>query len=70
MADLKNDLAALRIEREPDRHDSGRWVGWVVLLVILAGGGFAAWRWTTRERPVAVEIVTVSERWPLARSAG
>jgi hypothetical protein len=38
MSDLKDELAALRIEREPLRE--GRpWVKWVVLLLVLAGGG-------------------------------
>ena len=40
MTDLKDDLAALRIEREPERpRRGGRWIGWVVVLVLLAGGG-------------------------------
>jgi RND family efflux transporter MFP subunit len=62
MADLKDELAALRIEREPDRPGAGRWVIWVVLLVVLGAGGFGAWRWATRERPFEVEIATVTQR--------
>jgi HlyD family secretion protein len=58
--DLKDDLAALRIEREPDQP-ARRWVGWL-LLIVAGAGGFAAWRWATRERPVAVETAIVSER--------
>ena len=39
--DLKQDLAALRLEREPDTHTGSRWVGWLLLAVFLlaAGGG-------------------------------
>jgi len=62
MPDLKDELAALRIEREPDRPGVGRWVKWVVLLVALSAAGYGAWRWTTRVRPIEVEVATVSER--------
>jgi len=34
MADLKDDLAALRIEREPDRPRAMRWVFWIALIVL------------------------------------
>jgi RND family efflux transporter MFP subunit len=62
MPDLKDDLAALRIEREPETGRSGQWVRWVILLVLVAGGSGAAWKYFTRERPVVVEAATVSER--------
>lgn len=63
MAELKDDLAALRIEREPMSPEGrGRWVKWVVLLVLLGGGGYAAMAWFTRERPAEVEVVAVTER--------
>jgi RND family efflux transporter MFP subunit len=61
MSDLKDDLAALRIEREPDRAGR-RWIGWVVLLALAALAGVAGWRWVTRERPIAVETAIVAER--------
>jgi hypothetical protein len=54
MPDRKEDLAALRIEREPDRP-TRRWVGWMLLLIVAAAGGVAAWRWATREQLVEVE---------------
>jgi RND family efflux transporter MFP subunit len=63
MPDLKDDLASLRIEREPVRVGRARrWVGWLVLLVVLAGAGVGAWKWMTRERPVEVQVATVTER--------
>ena len=62
MAEVTDDLSALRIEREPLDAGSGRWVKWVVLLVVLGGAGGGAWYWLTRERPVEVEVATVSER--------
>ncbi|HKW02680.1 MAG TPA: efflux RND transporter periplasmic adaptor subunit [Vicinamibacterales bacterium] len=62
MPDLKDELAALRIEREPIRPGSRRWVGWVILLVVLAAIGAGAWRYFTRERPVEVTVATVTER--------
>ena len=68
MPDLKDDLASLRIEREPDRP-SRRWVGWVVLLLLLGASSAAAWVWITRERPLEVEVTTVSQRAAGAQAA-
>lgn len=63
MTELKDDLAALRIAREPLKPEGqGRWVKWVVLLVLLGGGGYAGWAWLTRERPAEVEVVAVTQR--------
>jgi RND family efflux transporter MFP subunit len=62
MPDLKDELAALRLEREPDRPGVGRWIVWVGLLILLATGGFGAWRWATAERVLEVETAAVSER--------
>ncbi|HEX5069253.1 MAG TPA: efflux RND transporter periplasmic adaptor subunit [Vicinamibacterales bacterium] len=62
MTELKDDLAALRIEREPESASSGRWVRVVVLLLILGGGGLAAWKYLTAPKPVEVEVATVSVR--------
>ena len=62
MPDLKDDLAALRLEREPESHASRRWIGWLVLAgFLLAAGGGAFW-WFTRERPIEVEVASVSSR--------
>lgn len=62
MTDSTDDLSALRIEREPMRADSRGWVKWLVLLVLIGGAGAAGWVWWTRERPVEVEVATVTER--------
>jgi len=62
MSDLKRDLDALRIEREPERPAAARWIIWTGLLILLAAGGLAGYRWLTRERPVEVQVATVSAR--------
>jgi RND family efflux transporter MFP subunit len=62
VSDLKQDLAALRIEREPERPGVGRVVRWGIVLVLLAAAGGGAWMWVTRERPVEVEVAAVTER--------
>jgi multidrug efflux pump subunit AcrA (membrane-fusion protein) len=61
MPDFKDDLAALHIERKPERG-SRRWVGWLVVLVLLAAAGGGAWMWARRERPIDVEAVVVTQR--------
>jgi RND family efflux transporter MFP subunit len=62
MTVLKDDLAALRIERQPDRSGVARAVGWVLVLVLLAAVAGGGWVWATRERPLEVEVATVAER--------
>jgi RND family efflux transporter MFP subunit len=62
MPDLKEDLAALRLEREPDTQPRRRWVVWLVLAVLLIAAGGGAWWWFSRERAVEVETATVSSR--------
>lgn len=62
ISDLKDDLAALKIEREPERSGLGRAVGWLVLVLVLAGGAGGVWVWATRERPLDVQVATVTER--------
>jgi RND family efflux transporter MFP subunit len=61
MPDLKHDLAALRIEREPERPRR-RWVGWALALLVCAAVGFGTRQWVTRERPIQVETAVVTER--------
>jgi RND family efflux transporter MFP subunit len=62
VVDSTDDLSALRIEREPLGPGASRWVKWLALLVTVAGAGLGAWLWFTRERPVEVEVATVTER--------
>jgi RND family efflux transporter MFP subunit len=61
VADLKDELAALRIERAPDTGGS-RWVAWLAVLILLGGAGAAAWFWMFREKPLVVEATVVQER--------
>ncbi|HUF48878.1 MAG TPA: efflux RND transporter periplasmic adaptor subunit [Vicinamibacterales bacterium] len=68
MTDLKDDLAALRIDRAPERPRR-RWVSWAVLLLLLAGVGAGLYGWLTRERPLAVQVATVVERAAGAQAA-
>jgi len=69
LSDLKKDLAALRIEREPERPGGRRSLVWLVALVLIAGAGFGAWMWATRERPLEVEVAAVTERAVGAQAA-
>jgi HlyD family secretion protein len=63
MTDLKDELAALRIERDPDTiGPSRRWVGWTVMLMLLIAAGAGGWFWFNRERPVEVEAAAVTSR--------
>ncbi|MEZ5319191.1 MAG: efflux RND transporter periplasmic adaptor subunit [Vicinamibacterales bacterium] len=62
MTDLKDDLAALRIERDSRPAGSRRWVGWVVALVLLAAVAAGGWAFLTRERPIEVQVATVTQR--------
>jgi RND family efflux transporter MFP subunit len=61
VTDLKADLAALRIERQPERLGR-RWIGWLVVFLLIGGGGAGGWVWATRDRPIAVQVVTASAR--------
>lgn len=69
MSDLKEDLAALRIERAPEPGNTGKIVMWVVVLVLLGGGAWGGYRYLTRERPLEVEVATVSQRAAGAQAA-
>jgi RND family efflux transporter MFP subunit len=69
MPDLKDDLAALRLERQPESHRNRRWVGWALFAAVLAAGGAGAWWWFSRERPIEVQAATVSIRQAGAQAA-
>jgi HlyD family secretion protein len=62
VTDLKDDLAALRIERRPGRSGLARAVAWTLALLVVAALGGSGWVWATRERPVEVQVVRVTER--------
>jgi RND family efflux transporter MFP subunit len=69
MSELKQDLAALRIDREPERPGIGRWLVWVVVLLILGGAGVGAWKWVTREQAIEVQAAAVTQRAAGAQAA-
>ena len=60
MNDLKQDLAALRIEREREQPGVGRWVAWLAVLLVVGAAGFGAIRWLGREPVIEVQIVPVT----------
>ena len=62
MTELNQDLKALRIERAPERPGAGRWMRWILALVVVAGAGTGVWMWATRERPIEIEVAVVTER--------
>ena len=62
MADSKDDLSALRIEREPLRTSNRRWVKWLVLVVLVGFAGAGVYAWINRERPLEVEVAAVTAR--------
>src|SRR6185436_17114188 len=62
MPDLKDELAALRIDRSADEAPSRRWIGWVVVALLLLGGGAGLWVWMRRERSVQVQVSSVTVR--------
>jgi RND family efflux transporter MFP subunit len=61
MSDLKAELAALKIERPPERPPRP-WIKWVVLLALLAVAGVVALRYVNRTQPVQVETAAVTQR--------
>jgi RND family efflux transporter MFP subunit len=62
VVDLKQDLEALRIERSPEGTRSGRWLAWVMGLLVVAGAGAGLWFWLTRERPAEIQVATAVDR--------
>ena len=62
MTELRDDLAALRIEHGRDPVRRGRGLRWVLLLIVLAVIGAAGYFWVTRPSPVEVQVATVTER--------
>ena len=62
MSDLKEDLAALRIERAPEPGNTGKIVMWIIVILLLIGGGYGGFKFFTREHPVEVEVASVTQR--------
>ena len=62
MTETSDDLSALRIEREPLDAGSRSLGKWIFMLVLVAAIAGAAWYWLTLERPIEVEVATVTER--------
>jgi HlyD family secretion protein len=62
VVDSSDDLSALRIEREPLDAGGRSWGKWIFLIVLAAAIGGGAWYWLNRERPVEVEVASVTER--------
>ena len=62
MSDLKEDLSALRLERQPEAPGNRRWIGWLFAAVLVLAGALGGWWWFSRERPIEVETVGVSTR--------
>jgi len=62
VSDVKDDLSALKIEREPFQPGGRRWGRWITLLLLAAAIGGGAWWWTTRVVPIEVEAATVTSR--------
>ena len=61
VADLKDELAALRIERAPETGGS-RWVAWVSALLLVGAAVGSTWYWMFREKALVVEAAAVQER--------
>jgi RND family efflux transporter MFP subunit len=61
VADLKDELAALRIERAPETGRSP-WVVWLAALILLGAAGAAGWFWMFREKALVVAAAPAQER--------
>ena len=69
MAETSDDLSALRIEREPLDAGGSSWGKWIFIFVLVAALAGGAWYWLTLERPIEVEVATVTERAAGAQAA-
>ena len=61
VADLKDELAALRIERAPETSGSP-WVVWLAALILIGAAAAAGWFWMFREKALVVDAVAAQER--------
>jgi RND family efflux transporter MFP subunit len=68
MPTLKDELAALKIERSAESR-SRPWLKWIVLVAIVGAVGTAGARYASRARPVEVETAGVVQRAAGAQAA-
>jgi RND family efflux transporter MFP subunit len=68
MATLKDELAALKIERPPE-PTARPWIKWLVLFVIVGVTALGAFRYASRPRPLEVETTAVTARAAGAQAA-
>jgi RND family efflux transporter MFP subunit len=68
LANLKEDLASLKIDHA-ERAGGGRRV-WPVVVVLVAVIGAGAWYWSTRLQAVSVKVAPVASKTKGASSAG
>jgi RND family efflux transporter MFP subunit len=61
VADLKDELAALRIERAPEASGSP-WVVWLAALILIGAAAAGGWFWMFREKAMVVEAAAVQVR--------
>ena len=57
-------LDDLRIDRAPERRRSFAWVAWLVVFLVLAGGGAAGWVWWQDAQAPVVTTGVVYETTP------
>ena len=62
MTNLKDDLAALRIEQSDRGGGGGRRGLWIALVLLLAAGAATAWYWSTRLQATTVKVATVEAK--------
>jgi RND family efflux transporter MFP subunit len=70
MTNLKEDLAALRIDQADRGSGGGRRGLWIALVVLLIAGAGAGWYWTARVQAVTVRVATVEAPAGGASAAG
>ncbi len=69
MANLKDDLASLRIDHSA-RAGGGRRGAWIVLIVLLGAAGVGYWFWSTRETATPVTTAAAVARTGTAAAPG